>query len=182
MKTCSKCKQEKEINEYNNNSRMSDGKDYYCRPCRKIAQYNTRNNNKVRCSWNDCDRVNWVDGLCQLHYKRKIKGKPMDERKDGAQKYIKIKQCYKLTKEQYDEMAKDGCYICSSKNFLNVDHDHGCCQGKNSCGKCVRGIVCSSCNQYLGRLENGTIALVNELKPKLYQYLIDFETRKKSLG
>jgi hypothetical protein len=182
MKTCSKCKQEKDLDQYHNNKRQVGGKDYYCKPCRAAQQYYTRNHNKVRCSWNDCERPNLSDGLCQLHYKRRAKGKPMDDRKDGPQKYIKIKQYYKLTKEQYDEMAKNGCYICASKEFLHVDHDHACCLGKKTCGKCIRGIVCASCNQNLGQLEKGTIALVNELKPKMYQYLIDFETRKKSLG
>jgi hypothetical protein len=28
-----------------------------------------------------------------------------------------------------------------------VDHDHACCQKKNrSCGKCIRGLLCHTCN------------------------------------
>lgn len=27
-----------------------------------------------------------------------------------------------------------------------VDHDHKCCSGDKSCGKCVRGILCPGCN------------------------------------
>jgi hypothetical protein len=183
MKTCTRCKQEKALEEFNKRSRSKDGIDIYCKTCRKSIQYYSRKYNKNKCSWNECDRPNWCDELCQMHFKRKLSGKPMDERKDHAQKYVKIKQRYKLDKETYDEMAKDGCYICGSIEFLNVDHDHACCSShQRTCGKCVRGIVCASCNIHLGKLEKGTIALVNELKPKLYQYLIDFETRKKSLG
>ncbi len=33
---------------------------------------------------------------------------------------------------------------------LAVDHDHKCCPGKVSCGKCVRGLVCGKCNDILG--------------------------------
>jgi hypothetical protein len=34
-----------------------------------------------------------------------------------------------------------------------VDHDHSCCQGRRSCGKCVRGALCNRHNLYLGFIE-----------------------------
>lgn len=30
-------------------------------------------------------------------------------------------------------------------NFA-VDHDHRCCSGQDSCGQCIRGIICRDCN------------------------------------
>jgi len=36
----------------------------------------------------------------------------------------------------------------------NQDHDHVCCSGKKSCGKCLRGLLCHGCNTKLGALEN----------------------------
>lgn len=47
------------------------------------------------------------------------------------------------------------CAICqiatgSSKALAN-DHDHNCCPGGGSCGKCLRGLLCSPCNLLIGR-------------------------------
>ena len=59
----------------------------------------------------------------------------------------------------YDRMLaeQDGkCKICNSDNpggnrkFFAVDHDHSCCPGKWGCTKCVRGLLCNSCNIGLG--------------------------------
>jgi len=58
----------------------------------------------------------------------------------------------------YDELlAEQGgvCSICATsvpggKGKFHVDHDHKCCPGKNSCGKCVRGLLCHKCNVGLG--------------------------------
>lgn len=44
-----------------------------------------------------------------------------------------------------------------------IDHDHRCCPGDVSCGKCVRGIVCSRCNTGIGHAER-LIAQVSEEK------------------
>lgn len=66
-----------------------------------------------------------------------------------------LKKAYDLTVEQYQKLvdAQDGvCAICDQppkKNRLHVDHDHSCCPGKVSCGKCIRGLLCTSCNSKL---------------------------------
>ena len=60
---------------------------------------------------------------------------------------------YSLTPEKYDAMleAQGGhCVTCDSAEKLVIDHDHACCPGGKSCGKCVRAILCHGCNTALG--------------------------------
>lgn len=40
--------------------------------------------------------------------------------------------------------------VPTDEKRLQVDHDHACCPGYKSCGKCVRGLICAQCNQALG--------------------------------
>lgn len=101
------------------------------------------------------------------------------ERARGHQTKANIKK-HGLTPEQFTErLSGQGgvCAICGAdKNAngrrLSVDHDHSCCAGDTSCGKCVRGILCHRCNVGLGQfqtVENLAEAIV---------YLLDWENNQ----
>jgi hypothetical protein len=51
------------------------------------------------------------------------------------------------------------CAICQREAELCVDHDHACCSGTYSCGKCVRGLLCRSCNSGIGMFGDDPAAL-----------------------
>jgi hypothetical protein len=56
------------------------------------------------------------------------------------------------------ELADNKCQACSEPFSLSnpfcIDHDHECCPGVRSCGKCVRGLLCRRCNAGVGMFLN----------------------------
>jgi hypothetical protein len=58
--------------------------------------------------------------------------------------------------EELLEARGCACEICGvplTIDTVRVDHDHRCCPGRRrSCGKCIRGLLCSGCNTGLGQL------------------------------
>lgn len=68
----------------------------------------------------------------------------------------------KILVSQDFKCAMSGCSL--EKRKTCVDHDHSCCNSNRSCGKCVRGIVCTNCNMFLGRLETIPNIYDNALK------------------
>lgn len=85
----------------------------------------------------------------------------------------KMLKAFGITAERYQQMfdAQYGLCFCGRKLIsrldesrelrqgmrgtsvmvTRVDHDHRCCPGSKTCGKCVRGLLCSDCNLLLGK-------------------------------
>lgn len=87
------------------------------------------------------------------------------------------KSCYNirshgLTKEFYDKLSESQggrCAICgTTPSKLVIDHDHACCPKEKSCGKCVRKLLCPTCNSGLGFYKDSP-----ELLIKAAEYLKD---------
>lgn len=49
----------------------------------------------------------------------------------------------------------------------HIDHDHDCCPGAKTCGRCVAGILCPGCNRAAGFLDHDYRKAL-----KLAQYLV----------
>lgn len=78
-------------------------------------------------------------------------------RNPHLQRLRMLKHLYHMTSEQYLELLAaqgGGCGACGhtleNPFDFHVDHDHRCCPTKKSCGKCVRGLLCDTCNRGLG--------------------------------
>lgn len=82
---------------------------------------------------------------------------------------------YGLTKEDlfYMWLHQGGrCDICKDLieiDACHVDHDNSCCskeqtKQRRSCGKCIRSLLCSSCNQGLGNFKDSQFRLKEAVK------------------
>lgn len=75
-----------------------------------------------------------------------------------------LKRMYGMTADEYAAILREQggvCAVCGKTpeengRYLAVDHDHSCCPGKRSCGKCVRGLLCIACNRGIGYLQDST--------------------------
>jgi Recombination endonuclease VII len=68
-----------------------------------------------------------------------------------------------LTPEGFGQMLEAQSYACAmcrtpfeKDQRICIDHDHACCRPSlpsRCCGKCVRGLLCLTCNVALGYIE-----------------------------
>ena len=101
----------------------------------------------------------------------------------ASEKYKRQGRAYRLmlwfglTLAEYQQMIyqQQGlCALCKEPLDLEkrnppVDHDHKCCDGKKSCGKCIRGIVHQGCNVFLGFVEG---------HPNILEYVKEYLERR----
>lgn len=80
--------------------------------------------------------------------------------KHGGRRQARLYETWGLTEEAYLALLEQQggvCFICQRApqpgKHLDVDHDHACCPSNRSCGKCVRGLLCRSCNSGLHMVE-----------------------------
>ncbi len=93
------------------------------------------------------------------------KSKLSDEELTQGIRNRRLHHMYKMTAGGFERLLlQQGghCALCSTtqttghdgkKIRLHIDHDHSCCPGMKSCGKCVRGLLCGGCNALIGMLE-----------------------------
>lgn len=140
-----------------------------CRPCASAYARDWYHRNKERAYANN--RRSFL-GNKDKRYQRRREFAATPEGQEATRRRG-LRRLYGLTLAEYDNMlaAQHGCCaICRRpqsdfKRKLCVDHDHSCCPGVRSCGKCVRGLLCAGCNFAVSVLEN------TEWRPHAEAYL-----------
>lgn len=98
----------------------------------------------------------------------RLKDNPEKVRFQDWCRNLKIR--FRISTDDYNKMLdlQGGvCAICRQppgSHRLGVDHDHLCCLGKKSCGKCVRGLLCDNCNFMLAKAKDDTGRLRNAIR------------------
>lgn len=145
-KCAGRCKKILSVDDFYKSKGTYDGRDTRCKDCAKAWQKETHDRN----------RGAFLNGARRNH----------------------VKKTYNITQDDYlkkSEKQNHVCMICGlpetckirgTLSHLCIDHDHMCCLGNKSCGKCVRDLICRRCNTILGRA-NDDIALLE----KAIQYL-----------
>jgi Recombination endonuclease VII len=109
-------------------------------------------------------------------HKRRVAKDPEKYRRERFG--VRLKNVYGITLQEWEKLLEkqDGkCAICCIPLYLKldgtqdstVDHNHACCAGQSSCGKCIRGILCVNCNWGLGQFKDDQAILqaaINYLK------------------
>jgi hypothetical protein len=101
----------------------------------------------------------------QREYSRRYRETHLEQRLEYNHRYAQQNKDrrrllrFGITPERYDEILQSQgghCAICGIEaegagRTLAIDHDHQCCPGRTSCGKCVRGLLCNRHNLALGQ-------------------------------
>jgi hypothetical protein len=82
------------------------------------------------------------------------------------QRQRSMKCRYDLSTETHQAMLAEQdnkCAVCEAPftKAPMTDHDHACCAGSHTCGKCIRGLLCRQCNTALGLFKDNIQTLLN---------------------
>src|SRR5690606_26138205 len=87
-----------------------------------------------------------------INHRKRLRDRPEGRYGMKRSRIQYLRSHYNFTPEQYVELwysQGECCAICRTESsggrWWHLDHDHSCCPGKKSCGKCVRAILCHGC-------------------------------------
>lgn len=134
---------------------------------------------KIRreCQVEGCERRHYARNYCESHYNL-VRTYDTDTRprcviphcdraavsRSACSRHYGQMTLYAISAERLSELISEGCDLCGDDTRLFIDHDHACCPGAKSCGKCVRGAICQHCNTGLGYFRDDPRILMAAIK------------------
>jgi hypothetical protein len=170
LKQCTNCQEYKETPDFHKYSKAQDGLKPWCKVC--VKNYDIVENDPKRIFPRKLDEHGNIHCRnCGGYFKEEDMKVPPNSKYKGLSycaecapllSRTRTLQKYNLTLEDYHNLLQSqdfSCKICKQKDTtfrkrLSVDHDHGCCPGEGSCGKCIRGLLCHHCNAALGNAKD----------------------------
>ena len=174
-RTCSKCNQTKPIEEFSKHKACRDGYQQICKECKNaylreyMANSADQRRKKLERKWA------WredPENRAYANAKQYANQNKDPEKRALTYRRHQLKKWYGVTLEDYDRIIDQqgrGCAICGNgpsgkHKYLQFDHDHACCPTTPTCGKCVRGLLCSGCNTGLGLFNDDPARLLDAIQ------------------
>lgn len=144
--------------------------DCECRRC--VAQANAANaavglKRCKKCGFTKAlDDFYVTNGYALSYCKTCSKASVAESIRNNPERTIELNRGYRrhhMTPREFHDRLEDQNELCAScgdpidataTRGVAIDHDHKCCPGAASCGKCVRGLLCMSCNLALGMIKD----------------------------
>src|SRR5262249_28416565 len=145
VKTCKRCGQAKELDQFYANPSGRDGKRPECKQCTATRRREWYEANRER----EIARVREWQVANPDRVRENLPRLPAAGHRTLSNRKSHLKRKYGMPVEEFDEMLArqgGGCAICGRPDADNVDHDH-------ATGR-VRGILCFNCNIAVGQMED----------------------------
>lgn len=160
LKTCSKCKQVKPLDDFSRDRTRSDGRRTRCRDCERAyaREYRQKNTEKVRAYRRERYQKNAEKERAyarEYHQKNAEKKRAYDreyhQKNAGQNPYWGQERKHHLPDGWIANRLRELRGVCAACHEAlvgkpHVHHDHQCCPGGYSCGKCVIDLLCYRCN------------------------------------
>jgi hypothetical protein len=171
LKQCTNCQEYKDKSDFHKYAKAQDGLKPWCKVC--VREYDMAEDDPKRVMPRKIQGTEIHCRYCEQYLPKSSfwSNNTYCRECTVALGHIKNLKNYGLTRDDYVNMEKSQngvCKICGESEKYNkrlsVDHDHLCCSGIKSCGKCIRGLLCSRCNRGLGIINDDVRLLQNMIE------------------